>query len=166
MAMSLKTVTGWRTADRGLITSLLQGLCGDARVTTPEHCSSLSLVPDRPRRCSLEAGASTATRQSIFTDYCVRGSQKPALACKIHPPSCSIASAPINRPTHDDQIAIARAAHSRTPPPAISSFGGFRTPASECVAPSSSAGIRKPSQQETHAPQQTISLFDQRGRAI
>jgi hypothetical protein len=24
--MSLETVTGWRTADRGLITSLLQGL--------------------------------------------------------------------------------------------------------------------------------------------
>ena len=38
---------------------------------------------------------------------------------------------------------------SHVPLPAISSFGGLRTPAPECVAPSSWAGIRKPSQNPT-----------------
>src|ERR1700730_286134 len=38
---------------------------------------------------------------------------------------------------------------SHVPLPAISSFGGLRTPAPECVAPSSWAGIRKPSQKLT-----------------
>src|SRR5260221_7124714 len=33
-----------------------------------------------------------------------------------------------------------------SPPPHSISFGGLRTPAPECVAPSSWAGIRKPSQ--------------------
>jgi hypothetical protein len=41
---------------------------------------------------------------------------------------------------------------SHVPLPAISSFEGLRTPAPECVAPSSWAGIRKPSQR-TPAPE-------------
>src|ERR1700730_14112818 len=49
---------------------------------------------------------------------------------------------------------------SHVPLPAISSFGGLRTPAPECVAPSSWAGIRKPSQKPTRLAQQTAELFD------
>src|SRR5437764_10473810 len=55
---------------------------------------------------------------------------------------------------------IAHAAPSDVSLPAVSSFGGLRTPAPVYVASSSWAGIRKPSQERTHAPQQTASLFD------
>src|SRR5213595_4125616 len=49
---------------------------------------------------------------------------------------------------------IAHAAPSDVSLPAVSSFGGLRTPAPVYVASSSWAGIRKPSHNQTHAPQQ------------
>jgi hypothetical protein len=52
------------------------------------------------------------------------------------------------------------APHRRTLSSAVSSLGGFRTPAARaCGKHSPAAGIRKPSHNRTHAPQRA-SLFD------
>src|SRR5436190_6515674 len=56
---------------------------------------------------------------------------------------------------------IAHAAPSDVSLPAVSSCGGLRTPAPVYVAPSSWAGIRKPSHERTHAAQQMAFLLDQ-----
>src|SRR5674476_954928 len=57
----------------------------------------------------------------------------------------------IGCPTRTSQIAIEPAAPPHVSPPAISSFGGLRTPALKPLSsppPPSRAGIRKPSQTE------------------
>src|SRR5664280_3092649 len=87
-------------------------------------------VLDRPRRCLSKGGTSTAIRQSTFIDCCTRVSPKHrALAYRSHRPCCSTPSAPIGCPTRSSQIAIEPAAPPPISLPAISSFGGFRTPA-------------------------------------
>src|SRR5436190_8500744 len=55
---------------------------------------------------------------------------------------------------------IAHAAPSDVSLPAVSSFGGLRTPAPVYVASSSWAGIRKPSHIRTLAPQQDTHSAD------
>src|ERR1022692_2804410 len=78
----------------------------------------------------LKGGTSTAIRQSIFSDCCTPGSPKHrALAYRSHRPCCSTPSAHFGRPTRRSQIAIEPAAPPYVSFPAISSFGGFRTPA-------------------------------------
>ena len=95
-----------------------------------EACRSSVLVDTSP---VLEGGTSTAIRQSIFSDCCTPGSPKHrALAYRSHRPCCSTPSAHFGRPTRRSQIAIEPAAPPYVSFPAISSFGGFRTPATSC----------------------------------
>src|ERR1019366_6944231 len=110
----------------------------------------LSLVLGRPWRGLLKASTSTAIRQPIFTACGARVSPKQrALAYRSHRRCGSTLSAPIGCPTRTSQIAIEPAAPPHVSPPAISSFGGLRTPALKPLSsppPPSPAGIRKPSQ--------------------
>src|SRR5665811_1409544 len=78
-----------------------------------------------------------------------------ALAYRSHRRCCSTLSAPIGCPTRTSQIAIEPAAPPHVSPPAISSFGGLRTPALKPLSsppPPSRAGIRKPSQKQSFHP--------------
>ena len=112
-------------------------------VTIPQICSSRSLALDRPRPSAPRHPPVVANRPTIY-----QGRRHPPL---IHDPldrrtTCPISSIPINELARSTQFPIAPAARPNVPLSAVSSFGGFRTPAAEHAAPS----LKRPASETLH----------------
>ena len=113
------------------------------QVTIPQICSSRSLALDRPRPSAPRHPPVVANRPTIY-----QGRRHPPL---IHDPldrrtTCPISSIPINELARSTQFPIAPAAWPNVPLSAVSSFGGFRTPAAEHAAPS----LKRPASETLH----------------
>jgi hypothetical protein len=113
------------------------------RVTIPQICSSRSLALDRPRQSAPRYPPVVANRATVLD---LR--RDPPL---IHDPLrchtiCSISSVPTNQLTRGSQISIAPAARPYVPLSAVSSLGGFRTPAAEHAATS----LKRPASETLH----------------
>ena len=94
----------------------------------PQICSSVSLVFHRPRSPSPEPRTSGRSPSSIFADQSPKQppgpTSPPRQTCRQH---SATRLAHLHYPARGRQISIGRAVASQ--PPAISSLGGFRTPA-------------------------------------
>ena len=116
-------------------------------VATPNCRSCLPLVLGRSHRRSPKPRTSGRSPSSIFADQSPkqpRGpTSPPRQTCRQH---SATRLAHLHHPVRGRQISIGLAVASQLP--AISSLGGFRTPAISPSSPhpASSAGIRKPSQ--------------------
>jgi hypothetical protein len=128
------------------------------RVTILQICSSRSLALDRPRQSALRY---PAVRSNRADTYSVRRQPAP-----IHTPlrsrtTSAIAPPTISHSARGTQIPITHAAPPTYPFPRFPPLEVCgRRP--RCARHHlHGAGIRNPSQQETHATQQSASLFDQ-----
>jgi hypothetical protein len=100
------------------------------RHVTSYQWSVLSSIPDRPRPPLLEYPIRAATRVPISVVQSRWTRPKPASHSRQCPqPACSIALSHVQRIIGGPQIPIAYAVLQNPPLPAVSSFGGFRTPA-------------------------------------
>ena len=121
-------------------------------VSIEKKPSSRSPILHRPRHSTLRHPAIVSSRASVY-----RAHQNTALIQHSihHLPIRCITSPSITRRARRVQIPIARAAPPHVSIPAVSSLGGFRTPALGARGSiTHSAGIRNPSQLPTRAPQQ------------
>ena len=113
------------------------------RVAIPQICSARSLALDRPRQSALRFPAGVSNRPQVHR---VRGDPP-----RIHQPlhrrtTCWIDPIPITHLTCGSQISIAPAAPPSVLLRAVSSLGGFRTPAAEHPAPS----LMRPASEALH----------------
>jgi hypothetical protein len=113
------------------------------RVTIPQICSSCSLPLNWPRQSAPRLSAAVANHQTICA---VRRHpprmRQPLLRCTTR----CIASIQIRQLARGTQIPIAPAARPYVPLRAVSSLGGFRTPAAESAAPS----LKRPASETLH----------------
>ncbi len=111
------------------------------RVTIPPIGSSRSPALDQPRQSAPRYPPAVANRSTI---YRIRR-RPPLIRQSLHRrTTCSISSIPTNQLFRGTQIPIAPAARPYVPLSAVSSLGGFRTPAPPCAAPPSWGRHPKP----------------------
>jgi hypothetical protein len=113
------------------------------RVTGLQICSSCPLPLDRPRQSTPRYPPALANRQ---TRYGVRR-HPPLIRQPLHRRTTRcIGSIPTSQLARGTQIPIAPAALPDVPSSAVSSLGGFRTPAAEYAAPS----LKRPASETLH----------------
>ena len=111
------------------------------RVTSPQICSSRSLALDRPRQSAPRYPQAVANRR---TSQGVRSHPQLIRQPRHRRTIRCIGSIPIRQRSRGAQIPIAPAARPYVPSSAVSSLGGFRTPAPTCAAPPSWGRHPKP----------------------
>jgi hypothetical protein len=113
------------------------------RATIPQICSSRSLPLDQPRQGALRYPDIFSNQRTVHD---VRFD--PPLIHQSHhrPPTRWGGSTPITAVARSTQIPIAPAAPPYVPLSAVSSLGGFRTPAAEYAAPS----LKRPASETLH----------------
>jgi hypothetical protein len=113
------------------------------RLTIRQICSSHSPPLVRPQQSAPRYPTVVANPPTIRS---IR--RRPSLIHEpLHrQPTCWIGSITINQLTRGTQIPIAPAARLYVPLSAVSSFGGFRTPAAEHAAPS----LKRPASETLH----------------
>ena len=113
------------------------------RVSIPQICSLRSLALDRPRQSAPRYPPPAANRPTIY-----RARRHPPLIRQPRHRQTTrcIGSIPISQLARGTQIPIAPAARPDVPLSAVSSLGGFRTPAAECAALS----LKRPASETLH----------------
>ena len=113
------------------------------RFTSPQICPSRSLALDRPRQSASRYPPAVANRRTICQARCY----PPRIRQRPHRRTTRwTASIQISQLARSTQIPIAPAAPPYVPLSAVSSLGGFRTPAAELAAPS----LMRPTSETLH----------------
>jgi hypothetical protein len=113
------------------------------RVTIPQICLARSPALDRPRQSTLRYPTGVSNRP---TGHHARRDPLPIHQPLHRPPTRCGGSIPITNISRGSQISITPVARPSVPLRAVSSLGGFRTPAAELAAPS----LMRPASETLH----------------
>jgi hypothetical protein len=134
----------------GQLQRLSSGSTPHDRVTIPQICSAHSPALDRPRQSTLRYPTGVSNRPTV---HHARRDPPPIHQPLHRPPTCWGGSIPITNLTRGFQISITPAARPSVLLRAVSSLGGFRTPAAERAAPS----LMRPASETLHKRRNQLS---------